>query len=756
MRLLAKLSFFFLLTSVSAFGQDTVFVYPTGVRPNQFTEETSPNNSNFELYSQKNGLPRRATLLNLKKYFDQNLTISNDTLYLSRADTDDFVFLGTYSQTLSLSGDTLTLSDGNFVVLSGYTDNITASQGIQRVSDDIRLNIIGLPDVGAALATNDSIIIWDASSNAVTRADLTRLTTLVSSEIDAGSTIYNANDTLSSDRTITGNSRDLNFDGIDSLSIDSRDVNIVVSEEYNLSGTDAVLAPDSLTLAATAELNIQTPSYLTRGTGSVIQKQNADGGAEYTGYVFPTASPGSGSKVIVWSDGTPAFSTFDPTNNPGGIFDATNDEKKVSSAMTVRTTDGGRLDFISKNTGLSKIAALVIDSGAISIGASIDSTSAKTLGLTSLNGAKLYLDTTVARLYFDNSSFRASENLLELFAATGDDIQLNADSISFHLLGGGDQAKFTDSRTIKKGIEYATDYSDGFTSRSLVDKAYVDGFIPDTVFSKDADYNVPTGFVNGLVVALQVTSSATSDSQLGLPTANASQAGKTIVLASFDDHSTHDVTISAVTNQLLVNGVEATTYDLTAGDIVRLTCIKDTDSGNFYWGLNRDVSGLLPNTAAPSGTRYIEYSSGTPSYAVPFKMNEYFNADSTIMYRATSNTSVTATFSAGSATISIPSGVFLDAVYVKGATGDLDGSNNYTVNIQTASTAFNTGALTIFPPVVQVVNEQAAASPSTGTPYTYNQNTSPGQQITSVGSGDIQVRITGLNTYSNWGILIRP
>lgn len=45
---------------VSGFGQ---------VRPDFFIEETSPTNSNFETYSQKNGLSRRASLANLRKYF---------------------------------------------------------------------------------------------------------------------------------------------------------------------------------------------------------------------------------------------------------------------------------------------------------------------------------------------------------------------------------------------------------------------------------------------------------------------------------------------------------------------------------------------------------------------------------------------------------------------------------------------------------------------------------------------------------------
>jgi len=39
------------------------------VRPDFFPEEVNPNNANFELYSQKNGVNRRASLANLRKYF---------------------------------------------------------------------------------------------------------------------------------------------------------------------------------------------------------------------------------------------------------------------------------------------------------------------------------------------------------------------------------------------------------------------------------------------------------------------------------------------------------------------------------------------------------------------------------------------------------------------------------------------------------------------------------------------------------------
>ena len=48
-------------------------------RPDQFTEETSPTDANFEVYSQKNGQVRRASLGNLKKYFTPDVNTTDIT-----------------------------------------------------------------------------------------------------------------------------------------------------------------------------------------------------------------------------------------------------------------------------------------------------------------------------------------------------------------------------------------------------------------------------------------------------------------------------------------------------------------------------------------------------------------------------------------------------------------------------------------------------------------------------------------------------
>lgn len=68
----------FLLSCVLAFGQ---------VRPDYFPEVTSPDSSNFEVYSQKDGLSRRANMWNLKRYFTPGINLTPLGVSVSDGDT---------------------------------------------------------------------------------------------------------------------------------------------------------------------------------------------------------------------------------------------------------------------------------------------------------------------------------------------------------------------------------------------------------------------------------------------------------------------------------------------------------------------------------------------------------------------------------------------------------------------------------------------------------------------------------------------
>lgn len=113
-------------------------------RPNNFTEVLNPNNDNFEVYSQKNGLPRRASLNNLKKFFDQDIYISNDTLYLTGQEENFFTLLLNY-RLLNTNADVDTSGIGNNFILK-YN---TSTENWEVHTDTLLLGTINLQDYGS-------------------------------------------------------------------------------------------------------------------------------------------------------------------------------------------------------------------------------------------------------------------------------------------------------------------------------------------------------------------------------------------------------------------------------------------------------------------------------------------------------------------------------------------------------------------------------------------------------------------------------
>lgn len=89
-------------------------------RPNNFPEITSIDNTNFEVYSQKNGLPRRASLETLKRYFDQVLSFANDTLSLTGVDSSYSIYLPTGGGDIAINDltDGYTEGTGNLILVS--------------------------------------------------------------------------------------------------------------------------------------------------------------------------------------------------------------------------------------------------------------------------------------------------------------------------------------------------------------------------------------------------------------------------------------------------------------------------------------------------------------------------------------------------------------------------------------------------------------------------------------------------------------
>jgi hypothetical protein len=90
--------------------------------------------------------------------------------------------------------------------------------------------------------------------------------------------------------------------------------------------------------------------------------------------------------------------------------------------------------------------------------------------------AQFYISPDGYAQLVSKKTYDASEAKIET-SAEEDLVRLqsyNGSNERVELQVGYNDSKFIDSRIVKKGIEYNGDYSAGYTSRSLVDKAYVD------------------------------------------------------------------------------------------------------------------------------------------------------------------------------------------------------------------------------------------------------------------------------------------
>jgi hypothetical protein len=124
-------------------------------------------------------------------------------------------------------------------------------------------------------------------------------------------------------------------------------------------------------------------------------------------------------------------------------------------------------------------------------------------------------------------------------------------------------------------------------------------------------------------------------------------------------------------------------------------------------------------------------------------------------YVYASNIGVTFAKNSGTSTLTVPTGVKLYKFVVQGTSSDLQSGTNFIINIVTSESTQNISLATINPPIVNVINStaQLGGSVSDTLPFIYNQNTSPQTQIIGLGSGDIGVRLIGMEAFSNWIIV---
>lgn len=150
----------------------------------------------------------------------------------------------------------------------------------------------------------------------------------------------------------------------------------------------------------------------------------------------------------------------------------------------------------------------------------------------------------------------------------------NVGAEAFHFVidsqPSGIQAYIADTRTVPKGLEYSLDYSAGYTTRSLVDKAYA-----DTKQPLDAD----------LTAIAALTSAADK-----LPYATGAQAWALTDLSSFMRTLLDDANAAAARTTLGITG--GATFALPIGSL----SFNPADATTYYF------AGLGLNVFVPTGT----------------------------------------------------------------------------------------------------------------------------------------------------------
>jgi hypothetical protein len=480
------LSIILLFLSLSAFAQIT------GTKPNDFTEETDPNNSNFEFYSQLNDSTRRASFNNVRKnmvldvmrtaiganpdttgntsYLMTFVRNVNDSIWVIDADGDAFLLFdpSVGSVTTTFSDDTLSVGDDD-IFLGAYTQQVDM---FSLSNDTIKLSLTGVDSVYSIdLSAYDNAISLAASNGIGEVGD---------------SSIYLVTDTLTSD--VIWTAKDMGngmislkpYAGTNDLamSVDSTQVTIG-SMSNKITFTD---------FAATIEAN-GTGDWVFRDNRSTREglKYHADYSSDYVDRSIPdwAAVQALVSDSIGTVSGVGEVNDGANLGDGSGVYasksDTTLQFKSLieGTGVTITATDTTIVIDAATGSGILEVI------GTNGVGVTSDSIVALTTDM-------LTADVTLTTQGSGSGQFKmttsnTSNNLQWLSNAALISIGSNRsyfnfiDTAAIWNIQANGEAYINDLRTTKTGLEYLGDYSADYSDRTLPDWASVQALISDSL-----------------------------------------------------------------------------------------------------------------------------------------------------------------------------------------------------------------------------------------------------------------------------------
>lgn len=309
------------------------------IRPDLAPLEENPDTSNFEVYSQKNGNLRRATLMGIGKYVLENLSLSydsnNNRIVISEFGTaSDTITLENVDITASLSSDdTLSINDTD-IYLGGYDnsltfDNLTNTLFLDRRGANNSVSLASLtPSLslsGTTLSYGSTDISLSAFNQILSLNSSTDILS-ISNASGGGSSTVNLSEyqNLSAVSTVSY----FGGDGTSGSPLELNDASVPVSKLGTIStarllgryssgtgGVQPIVIGSGLNLSASGELSASSGD-------SEIEELICDDVDEcilvrYVGSVAPTVNFVGGGLTIIVSSGTilKSFSLYDETGN---------------------------------------------------------------------------------------------------------------------------------------------------------------------------------------------------------------------------------------------------------------------------------------------------------------------------------------------------------------------------------------------------------------------------------------------------------
>jgi hypothetical protein len=385
--------FGFLLLATISFAQ---------VRPDNFPLQTAPDSSNFEVYSQKNGITRRANLWALKKYFAPYikatpiayvpastgntldlstfaLTGGDSLYYIDGAGRAALIYDPNTLQSLTLSNDTLYLSGGGGVYLGGGGAGITdGDKGDITVSGSGTVWDIDAGTVGSTEVTDNSLAAGDLLVDVISSVD--------GVANDGG----NIDLVAGANVTITPN------DGANTITIAATDTDTQLSEEQVEDFVGGMLTGNTETgITVTYEDTDGTIDFV--ATDPSLSNEGSLTVGAGTSTTSTISSNTSGSTAVTLEAGTnitlsETGNTITIASTAAGISDGDKGDITVSSSGTAWNIDAGVVgstEVTDNSLAAGDLAVDVVSSldGVANDGGNIDLVAGANVTITPNDGA---------------------------------------------------------------------------------------------------------------------------------------------------------------------------------------------------------------------------------------------------------------------------------------------------------------------------------------------------------------------------------